>query len=132
MSAIKAIFLLSFLAIFLGPRKTEAQAVVKSEWSKYGKCAQVVIEASSALARKIVPTIYEINLCTGFVAEPPAKGSKRDLLWFAKSIYAFFKKSVIDQPKCLRNLLDITAATIKPFSEQIVSLGCLDEDDYIF
>ncbi|KAH8375234.1 uncharacterized protein LOC110178314 [Drosophila serrata] len=132
MSVFKAIFLLSLLAIILAPQKAQSQSLVKPEWSKFAKCSHVLIEAATQLARNIVPTVYEINKCTGYVVESPGNGGKKTLFWYAKITFEFLKKLVLDQPKCLLNLLDKVIVTLKPYVEQIGSIGCLDENDYFY
>ncbi|KAH8290593.1 hypothetical protein KR054_004359, partial [Drosophila jambulina] len=118
--------------IFLAPEATQADVDVKPEWSKFGQCTQVVIESVSAVARRVVPTIYDINQCTGYQAKPPPNGVRRNILWYVKTALQFLKKVVLEQPKCLLTLLDKLSATLKPYVSQISSIGCLDEDDYLF
>ncbi|XP_033151548.1 uncharacterized protein LOC117135462 [Drosophila mauritiana] len=131
MSVIKSIFLLSILAVCLIPRETEAQATIGESWGRLGKCTQVGIETLTSLANKIVPTVYELKQCSGYVSLEPPNGKDRKITWYLKVSYEFFKKLVFDEPKCLRSLLTKLGATIKPFAEQISGLGCLDEEDYI-
>ncbi|EDX07397.1 uncharacterized protein LOC6734809 [Drosophila simulans] len=131
MSVIKSIFVLSILAVCLIPRETEAQATIGESWGRLGKCTQVGIETLTSLANKIVPTVYELKQCSGYVSLEPPNGKDRKITWYLKVSYEFFKKMVFDEPKCLHSLLTKLGATIKPFAEQISGLGCLDEEDYI-
>ncbi|EDV55717.1 uncharacterized protein LOC6548353 [Drosophila erecta] len=131
MSGMKSVFLLSFLAVLLIPRETVAQATISETWSKLGKCTHVGIQTLTTLANKIVPTVYELSQCSGFVFLEPPNGKQRRVTWYLKISYEFFKKLVFDEPRCLHSLLNKLAFTIKPFAEQISVLGCLDEEDYI-
>ncbi|EDW91882.1 uncharacterized protein LOC6531367 [Drosophila yakuba] len=131
MSGFKSIFLLSFLAVFLIPRDTEAQATLNESWGKLAKCTQVGIETLTTLADGVIPTVYELKQCSGYVSLEPPNGSHRKVTWYLKITYEFFKKLVFDEPRCLHSLLNKLAVTIKPYAEQISALGCLDEEDYI-
>ncbi|XP_017107998.2 uncharacterized protein [Drosophila bipectinata] len=130
MSVIKSIFLLSLLAISFLPQETEAQATYKAEWSKLAKCGQVGIEAMSSLAIKVIPTIYQVKKCSGFVTIDAPKGRTR-ITWYLRNIYEFGRTLVIGQPRCLERLLRQIGLFVQPYSDQVSELGCLDEDDYI-
>ncbi|EDV37451.1 uncharacterized protein Dana_GF13450 [Drosophila ananassae] len=130
MGVIKSMFLLSLLAISFVPRETEAQAVLKPEWSRLAKCGQVAVEVLSSLATKTIPTIYQLKKCSGFVAIDAPNGRMR-ITWYLRNIYEFGKSLVIDQPKCVEKLLTSVALLVKPYAEQIAELACLDEDDFI-
>ncbi|KAH8234250.1 hypothetical protein KR038_004855, partial [Drosophila bunnanda] len=118
--------------IILAPEKAQAQSLVKPEWSKFAKCSQVLIEAASYLAKNIVPTVYDLNKCTGYVVASPANSAKRTLFWYAKVTFEFLRKVVLDQPKCLLPLLDKVTVAVKPYVDQIATIGCLDEDDFFY
>ncbi|XP_017077757.1 accessory gland protein Acp53Ea [Drosophila eugracilis] len=130
MCGIKITFLLSLLAIYFAPREIEAQATLNDDWSTLSKCTQVCIGTLTSLSIKVIPTVYELKKCSGFDVLPPSTG-KRNITWYLKTTYEFFKKIVFDEPQCLQGLLTKIALTIKPFAEQINELGCLDEADYI-
>lgn len=90
----------------------------------------MTIEAVTHLANKAVPTIYELKTCSGYVAQAPKHGQSRTVLWYMRVTYEFLKKVVLDQPKCLFELLNKVAAAVKPYSNQITVIGCLDENDF--
>ncbi|KAH8253836.1 hypothetical protein KR032_007069, partial [Drosophila birchii] len=115
--------------IFLAPEKSQAEELTKPEWSKFAKCSHLLIESASNLARNIFPTFYELNKCSGFVQTPPPNGV-RSLLWYAKIIYDFFSKLVLDQPKCLLNLLNKVTGILKPYANEFSIIGCLDDEDF--
>lgn len=90
----------------------------------------MAIEALSSLATKVIPTVYELKKCSGFVTIDAPNG-KRRITWYLRNIYEFGKSLVIDQPKCAENLLTSIGLHIRPFAEQVSKLNCLDEDDFI-
>ncbi|XP_016928202.2 accessory gland protein Acp53Ea [Drosophila suzukii] len=131
MSRLKTIFMVSLLAIFLSPRETDAQATISENWSKLGKCTQVAIETITSLTNKIVPTFYELKKCSGYVVLEQPNGKGRKITWYLKVTFEFFKKLAFDKPECLHNLISQIAQRVKPYTEQITLLGCLDENDFI-
>ncbi|XP_022225232.1 accessory gland protein Acp53Ea [Drosophila obscura] len=132
MNVLRSIILLCFLAICLAPRQAEAQAKINDQWSKLSKCGQVGVEAVAKLISNIIPAIYEMQICSFYTALPPKDGNRKSAMWYIKNLYRFFKKLVLDKPKCLKLLVTQATDLIKPYSEQIEKLQCLEEKDYIF
>ncbi|BFG06454.1 uncharacterized protein DMAD_04962 [Drosophila madeirensis] len=132
MNVLRSIILLGFLAICLVPRQADAQAKINEQWSKLSKCAQVGVETVAKVITNVIPAVYEMQICSFYTALPPKDGKRKSGLWYMKNIYRFFKRLVLERPKCLRLLVTQATDLIKPYSEQIEKLACLDEKDYIF
>ncbi|XP_033247592.1 uncharacterized protein LOC117188208 [Drosophila miranda] len=131
MNVLRSILLLSFLAICLAPKQTDAQAIINSQWSKLSKCAQVGVEAVAKVVTNVIPAVYEMQICSFYTALPPKDGKPKSSIWYLKNIYLFFKKLVLNNPKCIKLLVTQATELIKPYSEQIEELECLQEKDYI-
>ncbi|XP_020799806.1 uncharacterized protein LOC110177425 [Drosophila serrata] len=120
MHLIKIAFLLSFLALC---QRTQVEAAISPQLSKYLECAEVVTDCAAQLIENSVTAIKVLADCVDFRPELKLNGS---IVRFIKLAYQFTVKLLTEKRSCLVGMFNTAVSLIRPSVAQFDKLQCLN------